>query len=740
MKPVRPARGAAQAPEGPSDLVSPAVLLNPSFLRLIDGLQEAVWLVCARTHAVVAVNAASQALLGLDARDLVGSQIESLAATPEDALFWMDAAIGRREPLHTDTMMRHADGRMLWVSRRISHVPQPEGHGLWLVAMRDQTQQRHHDEERETLLAELRATLESTADGILVTDLAGRIRSFNQRLASLWGIPEDLLNERNDDAVQAWMRRSVVDGQGYAMRLTAIQESPLLHTSDNIKLIDGRVMERVSLPQWSRGRPIGRVYSFRDLSEKLAARQRIEELSHNDMLTSLPNRRALLERVDYAQAMARREASPFALLNVDLDRFKQINDTLGHSYGDRVIKEVAVRLKESLREVDTVARLDGDEFALLIHQADARGAEHAARRVQEAMSRPFSFDTLSFTVTCSIGIALFPGDGASADDLLASAERAMHWVKESGRSAFRFHQPRKDVDLLSRMRLDHAMRRALQEGEFRLHFQPQIAVDSGALIGAEALIRWRDPHRGDVPPSEFIPVAEESGFIIAIGQWVLQQAVAQAADWLKKGLRVPVAVNVSALQFQQPQFVDTVAQTLRAAQLPPDLLELELTESVLLRDADEALHRMQALSELGLQLAIDDFGTGYSSLGYLKRFPIQRLKVDRSFVKGLPGDASDEGIVNAIVQMGRALKLQVIAEGVETEDQLAFLARCGCQEYQGFLCAPALDPRSFEHRFKPADAIGTPPAAHASAKPVPVSAAEPVAGPSKPTVRLVRGA
>ncbi|WP_431289349.1 EAL domain-containing protein [Roseateles chitinivorans] len=361
-------------------------------------------------------------------------------------------------------------------------------------------------------------------------------------------------------------------------------------------------------------------------------------------------------------------------------------------------EEVALRLKESLREVDTVARLDGDEFALLIHQADARGAEHAARRVQEAMSRPFCFDTLSFTVTCSIGIALFPGDGASAEELLASAERAMHWVKESGRSAFRFHQPRKDVDLLSRMRLDHAMRQALQEHEFRLHFQPQVSLETGELVGAEALIRWRDPLRGDVPPSEFIPVAEESGFIVAIGQWVLQQAVAQAAAWLQKGLRVPVAVNVSALQFQQTQFVEQVAQALRAYDLPPSLLELELTESVLLRDAEEALHRMEALSELGVLMSIDDFGTGYSSLGYLKRFPIQRLKIDRSFVQGLPGDASDAGIVNAIVQMGRALNLKVIAEGVETDAQRDFLARCGCHEYQGFLCAPALETRAFEER------------------------------------------
>ncbi|MEJ6006015.1 EAL domain-containing protein [Paucibacter sp. AS339] len=669
------------------------------FAALMEGLLEAAWLVDGRSRCILAVNSAATQLLGMSAEQLLGQSVEALASTPEDAMFWMEAAGNSSASLNSDTLIRHANGQMLWVTRRISPVrPTGAPQGYWLVAIRDLSRQRQSEEEREALVAELQATLESTADGILVSDLAGRMRSFNRRFASLWGIPADLLLERNDEAVQTWMRRSVIDGAAYAQRLAAIEEAPLLQSSDVIKLSDGRVLERVSLPQFSRGRPIGRVYSFRDLSEKMAANQRIDELAHCDMLTGLPNRRALSERLDYAQAMAKRENAPFALLNVDLDRFKQINDTLGHTYGDRVLKEVAERLKACLREVDTVARLGGDEFALLIHQADTRGAEHAARRVQEAMSRPFNFDTLSFTVTCSTGIALFPGDGASAEELMASAERAMHWVKESGRSTFHFHQPRKDVDLLSRMRLDHAMRQALQEGQFRLHYQPQIALGTGQVIGAEALIRWRDPLRGEISPGEFIPVAEESGFIVAIGEWVLRQAVEQAASWLRQGWRMPVAVNVSALQFQQSQFAETVAQVLRSSGLPPALLELELTESILLRDAEEALHRLQALAALGVCMSIDDFGTGYSSLGYLKRFPIQRLKIDRSFVKGLPGDVSDAGIVNAIIQMGQALRLHVIAEGVETEVQRDFLARAGCDEFQGFLYAPALDPQAFEER------------------------------------------
>ncbi len=697
---MRPPRRETQA--GQADESIPSALDASHHRGLLDALQEAVWLVDAHGLTVLQANEAARQLLGLSSAQLVGRRIESLCVTPEDLLFWSEVAGGACEELHTETLMRHADGHTLWVDRRARLVQadgaHPHGRALWVVSMRDLSAQRRGEEEREALLVDLRSTLESTADGILVTDLAGRLRNFNQRFATLWGIPEDLLQQRDDAAVQAWMRRSVTDGAAYAARLAALLDAPLLQSSDVIQLLDGRVLERVSLPQWSRQRPVGRVFSFRDLSDQLAASQRIEELSHTDMLTGLPNRRALSQRVEYARAIAKREHSGFAMLFVDLDRFKQINDTLGHAFGDRVLREVAQRLRDCLREVDTVAKLSGDEFALLIHEADARGAEHTARRVLEAMGRPFGFDALSFTVTASIGIALFPGDGESLDELTSSAERAMQGVKDSGRAGFRFHQPRKDVDLLARMRLDHAMRQALLDRRFRLHYQPQLDLASGQVIGAEALIRWRDPLRGEVLPGEFIPVAEESGFIVAIGDWVLHEAVAQAQRWWQQGRRMPVAVNVSALQFQQGQFVDTVRQVLKSAALPPDLLELELTESILLRDADEALRRLQALAELGVCLSIDDFGTGYSSLAYLKRFPIQRLKIDRSFVQGLPADASDAGIVRAVAQMGRALGLQVIAEGVENEAQRDFLREAGCHEYQGYLFSPALDLAAFETR------------------------------------------
>ncbi|MDR7335590.1 EAL domain-containing protein [Roseateles asaccharophilus] len=675
----------------------------PVIGALLEGLPEPAWLVDGESLTVSVINRAALRLLGLKPERALGQAPATLCGSLEDEAFWQGAARDPFARIRSDTVLTHSDGQPRWVSRAISPIHTPDGGHYWLVLLHDQTRRRRAEAERETLLAELRATLESTADGILVVDLGGRVRSFNRRFAKLWGLPGGLQHEPGDAGLWLSLQRVMRDGEQYRLRIEALLDAPLMRSSDVLRLADGRVLEQVSLPQMSRGEPIGRVFSFRDLSEKLAAHQRIEELGRSDVLTGAPNRRALADRiVQQMSAVATGEPQPaFALLHLDLDRFKQINDTLGHTYGDRVLREIVERLRGAVGPNDTLARLGGDEFALLIDGAQLFEAEVVARRIQQLLAQPFSFDTLSFTVTASCGIALFPGDGATPDELMASAERAMHWVKEGGRAGFRFHVPRKEVDLLSRMRLDHDMRQALAEGHFRLHFQPQVELGSDRVIGAEALIRWRDPQRGDISPADFIPLAEESGFVVAIGDWVLREAVEQAAHWLSRGLRMPVAVNVSALQFQQPHFVENVAAALRDAALPASMLELELTEGVLLGDADEGLKRMQALAGLGVTLSIDDFGTGYSSLAYLKRFPIQRLKIDRSFVKGLPGDPSDAGIANAIVQMGRALGLQVIAEGVETEAQRDFLAQAGCHEFQGYLYAPALRPDEFEQRVRP---------------------------------------
>jgi diguanylate cyclase (GGDEF)-like protein len=691
--------------------------LSPQLLdawgRLIAALGDAAWLVDAAHTRVIAANGPAAQLLGLSLDELHGLQAEQLIATPEDLAFWDDVRAGRAGEgvwLESHTVLMHASGRLVKVKRRVQGVSGPdEAMGsAYLVTVQDRTEAERQLQERETLVAELQATLESTGDGILVTDLAGRITAFNRRFAHLWGMPESLLVERNDEAVYDWMRRSVVDPDGYQRRLSALREATLMQAHERIELLSGRVLERVTQPQSAQGRPSGRVWAFRDRTELESASQRITALSTTDGLTGLHNRRQLADTLVESIRQARRGDSTLALLILDLDRFKQINDSLGHEIGDRVLVDVADRLKGCLRQGDSVARIGGDQFALVVQRADHRGAEAAAQRVLEAISRPCAVDGLQFTLTCSVGVAMFPMDGDDGDELVRHAETAMKRAKGGGRAGFRFHQPQHDADLRQRMRLDHAMRQALASNRFRLKYQPQIDLRTGEVVGAEALIRWRDPELGEVPPADFIPVAEDSGFIVAIGDWVLSQAVRQAARWRAEGLVIPVSINVSALQFQQADFVERVASALRENELPGSLLELELTESILVRDADEALARLSLLSEMGVRLAIDDFGTGYSSLSYLKRFPIERLKIDRSFIQGIPQVESDAGIVRAIVQMSAALGMKVIAEGVETEPQRAFLLASGCDQFQGFLYAPALDALSFDERVRGRPRSGKP--------------------------------
>ena len=693
-----------------------------SFGALLEGLPHAAWVVALPSQRVAAANAAAASLFQRPVEALLGEAALSLAASPEDMAYWAAADQGDLGTLQSDVVLVLAPERTLQASRSIRPLPAEPGQAPThaLVMLVDQSAERRFEAERENLVAELQATLEATADGILVTDAGGGILAFNRRFAELWGMPLELLQQHNDGAVKAWMARTVTEPEAYTQRLHALQQAVMINATDRLILHTGQVLDRVTRPLLRAGRAQGRVWSFRDLSERVTAQERIEELTLHDGLTGLANRRHLSERVAAAAESVRQGGQGFALLVVDLDRFRHINDTLGQEIGDRVLMDVAQRIQGCLRQEDLLARLGGDQFALLVRPADAAAAEAAARRVLNVVAQPSNLDGAQFTLTCSIGVALSPSHGWNVDDLVRHAEAAMRKVKDGGRGSFRMHQARNEVDRRSQMHLDHAMRQALVSGRFRLHYQPQVDLADGRIVGAEALLRWRDPELGEVPPSRFIPVAEDSGFIVAIGDWVLSQAVRQAAVWMQRGHDIPVAINVSALQFQQAHFVDRVANVLAVSGLPAHLLELELTESILVQDAAEALYRLQALARLGLRLSIDDFGTGYSSLAYLKRFPIGKLKIDRSFVSGLPGDDSDAGIVRAILQMARALGKRVIAEGVETEAQRQFLQDAGCDEFQGFLFSPALDTLSFEKRLPP------------PGEPVPLR-------PALPRMRLVRG-
>ena len=670
-----------------------------TFSPLLDAMIEAVCLVDPKTLRITMANGVMARLVGLPCTELTGKPVVELTSAPEDLFFWEDVAAGLADNILSNSLLRCADGVAIPVERKVSRVWLAPQEPVFLVGLRDLREQRSAEEQLENRMAELRATLESSGDGILVLNLAGEVRHYNRRFVELWNVPPDMLDAHDDAALLTHMRGCVKDEISYQERLGTIDDDPEMECTDVLLLRSGRMLERVTLPQISRSRVLGRVYSFRDLTERLDAQKRIEALAYTDALTGLPNRLLLGQRVAVALRTAQRNGSTFALLFIDLDRFKNINDSLGHAFGDRVLIEASARIQQTLREVDTLCRVGGDEFIGFLQEADAIGAEIVARRILEKLAQPFVLDSVNFSLGCSIGIAMYPADGRTLDTLIQCADTAMFRVKERGRGNFRFYQPQMNVDLLSRVKMDHAMRLAMEQGAFRLHYQPQISLLDGRLLGVEALIRWRDAELGNVPPGTFIPLAEESGFIITIGNWVLAEAVRQSFIWQESGRPVVVSVNVSALQFQQGDFVERVASAINDAGLDPALLELELTESILIKDIHETLARLQALAALGVSLAIDDFGTGYSSLAYLKKFPISKLKIDRAFVMGLPEDEGDRAIVAATIAMARALKMSVVAEGVETVAQHDFLHGLNCEAFQGFLCAPGLPAEDLEDLY-----------------------------------------
>jgi diguanylate cyclase (GGDEF)-like protein len=657
---------------------------------------EAVCLVDATTLRIIEVNQGLVVLVGMERCDFLGKPVVELMVSPEDLYFWEDVAAGHAGTIFSDSLLRCSDGVAIPVERKVSRVWLSPGEPVYLVGLRDLRQQRQTEEQLENRMAELRATLESTGDGILVTDTTGAVRHYNRRFVELWNVPPELLGAHDDTAIFAHLTTCVLDEATYTEQLRLISSDPEMQCSDVLLLRSGRMLERVTLPQTSRSRVVGRVYSFRDLTERMDAQKRIEVLAYTDALTSLPNRLLLGQRVAVALKAAQRSGATFAIMYIDLDRFKNINDSLGHAFGDRALMEAASRIHQTLREVDTLCRVGGDEFIAFLQEADALGAEIVARRILEKLAQPFVVDTINFSLGCSIGVSMYPEDARTLDALIQCADTAMFRVKERGRGNFRFYQPQMNVDLLSRVKLDHSMRQAMDLGLFTLHYQPQMALCDGRLLGVEALIRWHNLELGNVSPATFIPLAEESGFIITIGNWVLQEAIRQALVWQHSGRPVVVSINVSALQFQQGDFVERVASAIGDAGLDPSLLELELTESILIKDVNETLARLHALSRLGVSLAIDDFGTGYSSLAYLKKFPISKLKIDRAFVMGLPDDEGDRAIVSATIAMAQALKLTVVAEGVETVAQRDYLKSLRCEAFQGFLCSPGLPAAELE--------------------------------------------
>jgi diguanylate cyclase (GGDEF)-like protein len=439
------------------------------------------------------------------------------------------------------------------------------------------------------------------------------------------------------------------------------------------------------------GRTRGAIGAFLDITARKQAEEQVRNLAYHDALTGLPNRLLFQDRLALAVAQAHRHRQGLAVLFLDLDRFKVINDSLGHTVGDRLVREVAARLRTCVREGDTVARLGGDEFTLLLpHVGQAVDAAKVAKKVLDLVRIPFDIDARELFVTASMGISLYPDDGVDAETLVKNADTAMYRAKEQGRDLYQLYTPAMNATALERLALESSLRRALSQDELVLHYQPIFDVAAQRVQGVEALLRWHHPELGLVPPADFIPLAEVTGLILPMGPWVLRTACAQARAWQERQPGLSVAVNLSARQFQEASLVAQVTDALADSGLDPRCLQLEITESSAMQNAQTAIQTLRELKALGVGLSIDDFGTGYSSLSYLKRFPIDTLKIDQSFIRDIGRDPDDAAIASAIIALAHTLKLTVVAEGVETAGQLAFLAAHGCDRSQGYLLSRPL--------------------------------------------------
>ena len=594
-----------------------------------------------------------------------------------------------------------ADGRKIPVELRLVLVWHESGTFEGVLGVgRDVSQQRRAEKD----LRMAATVFEHSTSAILITDPAGYIVQANDAFTRVSGYAVAQVVD------QLPMMLTVENQQGAHLGYILKQLSQRGSWEGELWL-KRRAGEH--FPAWvgitavldDEGDLASYVCFFSDISERKASEQRIHRLAYYDALTHLPNRTLFQDRLHTALQHAERQQAWVPLMFLDLDRFKPINDSLGHAAGDRMLKEMATRLLACVTDDDTVARMGGDEFTLLLQpratqQAALNRAIHVAEQILASLVTPFVLEGREFFVTASIGIALSPQDGNELSQLMKNADTAMYHAKERGKNNFQFYQTDMNASALERLELESDLRHALEQGEFTLYYQPQFSGDGKRLTGAEALLRWRHPRRGLVPPGDFIPVLEELGLVVEVGEWVLKEACRQLREWHLARVRVPkVSVNISARQFSDGQLGTRIASILEEIGLPPACLELELTESILMREVSEAMHILAGLKRLGLSIAVDDFGTGYSSLNYLKQFPIDVLKIDRTFVDGLPSGEQDAQIARAIIAMAHSLNLAVIAEGVETQDQLEFLREHGCDEVQGYLFGRPMPATRFEAQF-----------------------------------------
>lgn len=662
--------------------------------------------------ACIYTNGAYHRIAGLSFEQTLGTQW-TRAIHPEDRqqvlAEWCVAAMGE-QPFQTEYRYLRNDGSVVWT--RVSSAPMLDGlKRIGRVKTVEDITERKAKELKLSLAEEAlyeekeraQVTLNSIGDAVLCSDLSGNVTYLNQRAEAMIGWSRAdafgrplaevfrIINGKTREAVENPAQRAIAED-----RIVGLVADSMLIRRDGFE----SAIEDSSAPIHDReGHVTGAVMVFHDVSETRFMAMKMAHLAHHDFLTGLPNRLLLTERLTQAIGLARRHRKQVALLFLDLDRFKNINDSLGHAIGDLLLQSVAERLLAKVRATDTVCRQGGDEFVILLAEIEqTQDAAHVAETLIAAFAIPHLVGGHELHVTLSIGISVFPDDGVNADSrtqnidtVMQNADTAMYHAKTAGRNNYQFFRAEMNTRAVRRLFIENSLRRALRQGELLLHFQPQINLVSGAITGSEALILWKDAKHGHMLPGQFVPIAEECGLILPIGRWVMREACRQVQAWLASGLRaVPVSVNVSAVEFRHVKFLEGVALILKETGLPPSYLELELTESIIMHDTQSSELVLEALKAMGVKLAIDDFGTGYSSLSYLKRFPIDTLKIDQSFVHDITINADGATIVGAVIAMGKNLQQRVIAEGVETLEQLAFLQTRQCAEAQGYLLSKPL--------------------------------------------------
>jgi len=539
-------------------------------------------------------------------------------------------------------------------------------------------------EDRTLSLSLVKSTLESSSDGILVVNLDGMIIDYNQKIINMLEIPQSVIDTKIQDNLFDFLSKKITDPDKFFSHMKEMNGLDEI-SIDMLNFKDGKILECYSQPHKLNNKTIGRILDFRDVTKRIRLEMELQHQATHDTLTGLANRVKLLDRLRVAIKTSEETDSKFAVLFLDLDRFKLVNDSMSHAAGDELLKTAADRLKTMIRTEDTLARLGGDEFVIIfMNIVKIENVENKIRQLLDVFSEPFEVNFRNVTLTASVGVSMYPKDGTSVNSLLRSADAAMYRAKATKGNAFEFYTVDMSMASLAELEQESGLRAAIANNEFFLCYQPQIDLSTEKLVAVEALIRWKHPEKGVLLPMDFIPLAEETGLINQIGLWVLRSACYQNKAWQDAGFPpMRVAVNVSSQQFMQQNLVSTIQSVLDETKLDPKYLELELTENVIL-SSPEIIKTVSELKNLGVSIAIDDFGTGYSSLSYLHRIPLDRLKIDGSFIRHIQSTTDDDAIIRAVIAIAQNLNLDVVAEGVETKAQLNFLKQLDCGDGQGY--------------------------------------------------------